>query len=167
MFDCLPLTSALIALHLHLLENARREYVFLYYHAPSTAVRTSVHLPIGTASPFAFFTDLLFLYLKRMLCPVIEISKRYGDPKIHIGTPALATAMPKVATAAKEARKEVEGILVLSRSSLFVLIQALMTVLVVDAACFFVGQSFICFGNLDEFLLCGVIPPVVRFINNP
>ena len=71
--------------------------------------------------------------------------------------------MPKVPAAAEEAREEVEGVVVLcgSAAATLVLFYAVVAVLVVYPACFFVDEDFVGFGYCDEFVMGGVISSVV------
>lgn len=69
--------------------------------------------------------------------------------------------MAKVATAAEEAREQVEGVVVLGgpAAALLVLLYAVVAVLVVDAAGFFVDEDLVGFGYGDEFVVGGVVSP--------
>jgi len=66
--------------------------------------------------------------------------------------------MPEMPTAAEESREEVERVVVVASAALLPLLQALMSVLVVDLAGLGVGESFVRFCYLDELLLGGGIP---------
>lgn len=69
--------------------------------------------------------------------------------------------MSKMSGTTEEAREEVKGIVVLARTTtLFVLLNAFMAVLVIDFACFFLNEDFVGFGNLNEFLVCFFVATV-------
>jgi len=61
--------------------------------------------------------------------------------------------MTEVATAAEEAREEIEWVSSLTVSTFFVLFEAFVTVLIVDFAGLWFDEGFVCFGDFDEFLL--------------
>ena len=66
--------------------------------------------------------------------------------------------MTEVSAAAEEARKEVEGVVLLTGSAaLLVLLDAVMAVFVVDLAILFFGEDFVGRRYLDEFLGCCVV----------
>ena len=67
--------------------------------------------------------------------------------------------MPEVSAPAEEAREEVEGVVVPLPAALFVLLEAFVAVLVVDAAGFGVREGFIGFGDLDKFLVRRFVAP--------
>lgn len=64
-----------------------------------------------------------------------------------------------MAVAAKEAAEEVEGVAA-AASLLLAVLETLVAVAVVDRAGLWVGEGFVGFGDLDEFLLGGVIAGV-------
>lgn len=69
--------------------------------------------------------------------------------------------MSKMSGTTEEAREEVKGIVMLARTTaLFVLLNALMAVLVIDLACFFLDEDFVGFCNLNEFLVCFFVATV-------
>lgn len=73
--------------------------------------------------------------------------------------------MPEVPAPAEEAREEVEGVVVPLAAALLVLFEALVAVLVVDAAGFGLGEGLVGFGDLDEFLVRGFVASVVQIDN--
>lgn len=73
--------------------------------------------------------------------------------------------MAEVPAPAEEAREEVEGVVVPLAAALLVLLEALVAVLVVDAPGFRLGEGFVGFGDLDEFLVRGFVASVVQVDN--
>lgn len=71
-----------------------------------------------------------------------------------------------MAAAAEEAGEEVEGVVAASGAAAagFVLREPFVAVLVVDSACFGFGEGFVGFGDLDEFLGCGLIASVMGLL---
>jgi hypothetical protein len=67
--------------------------------------------------------------------------------------------MSEVTAPAEEPAEQVEGVVATASSAapLFVLLEALVPVLVVDAARFGVAEGFIGFCHRDEFIVCGFI----------
>jgi hypothetical protein len=69
----------------------------------------------------------------------------------------------KVAGATEEAREQVKGIMLLARTTtLFMLLNAFMAILVVDLARVFVDEDFVRFGYLNEFLVRLFVATVTR-----
>lgn len=66
-----------------------------------------------------------------------------------------------MATAAKEAREEIEGVAAMTVSSFLVLFETFVAVLIVDFAGFGFGEGFVGFGDFDEFLLCCLVSTVL------
>ena len=66
-----------------------------------------------------------------------------------------------MATAAEEAREEVERVASLTVTSFLVLFEAFVSVLIVDFAGFGFGEGFVGFGDFDEFLLCCLVTTVL------
>ena len=58
-----------------------------------------------------------------------------------------------MAAAAKEAREEIKGVASTTVTSLLVLFEAFVTVLIVDFAGLGFGEGFVGFSDFDEFLL--------------
>jgi hypothetical protein len=59
MLNLLPLSAALVTLHLHLLEHPRRKHMLPDNHATPTALITVHNLAILRPGAFAIITDLL------------------------------------------------------------------------------------------------------------
>lgn len=66
-----------------------------------------------------------------------------------------------MATTTKEPREEIEGVTSTTVSSLLVLFEAFVTVLIVDFAGFGFREGFVGFGDFDEFLLCCLVSTVL------
>jgi hypothetical protein len=73
MLDRLALSSTMLALHLHLLEDTWRQHMLLNHNAMSAAMATSINLPIRTSRAFALLTNLLLLELEFRRMPIVEI----------------------------------------------------------------------------------------------
>lgn len=66
--------------------------------------------------------------------------------------------MPEVAAAAEEAGEEVEGVVPAGApTALLVVLEALVAVLVVDAAGLFVGEGVVGFRYCDEFVVGALV----------
>jgi hypothetical protein len=61
--------------------------------------------------------------------------------------------------AAKEAREEVEGVMIVSAPALLPLLEAFVSVLVVDFTGFGLRECFVGFGNFNEFLFSSFVAP--------
>ena len=88
-----------------------------------------------------------------MFGAVVEVAKGYCDANFHVRASALTRSMTEVATAAEEAREEIERVSALTVSTFFVLFEAFVAVLIVDFAGLGFDEGFVCFGDFDEFLL--------------
>jgi hypothetical protein len=73
MFNGLPLTTARIALHLHLLEDARSKHVFPYGDAMAAAGRACFDDTIRASATITFVAYLLFFELKFCFLAIIKI----------------------------------------------------------------------------------------------
>lgn len=62
-----------------------------------------------------------------------------------------------MAVAAEEAAEKVEGVAAAAAALLLAVLETLVAVAVVDGAGLGVGEGFVGFGDLDEFLLGGVV----------
>jgi hypothetical protein len=102
VLDDLPLSAAYITVRLHLLENARREHMFLYYHASPPTFMTRVDLPIRTAAPLTVLADLLLLNGELGISAIVEIPQRELEPDFHIRAPPLSTRMAEVPATTEE-----------------------------------------------------------------
>ena len=106
MFDNFPLTTAMIAADLHLLEDPRSEHVFPDDNSMAVALSANIQLLITCASPIAFVANLLLLEMKLCFLPIVEVPQGYGDANFHIWSSALAVASE--AAAATTAKKSGE-----------------------------------------------------------
>lgn len=71
--------------------------------------------------------------------------------------------MSEVAAASEEAREQIERIVVLSSATtLLMLFQTLMAVLIVDPSSLRVEERLVCFGDFDELLLGLLVAPSRR-----
>jgi hypothetical protein len=162
--DGCAFAAAVIALHLHLLEDTRSELCLLDNHTVALALVTSFRFAVFRAGALAFGTDGLFFQLNLVFGAVVEIAKGYCDTDFHVGTSALA-GLAKVTAAAKEAREEIEGVASVTVTSFLVLFEAFMAVLIVDFACLGLGEGFVGFGDFDESLLGCLVTTVVCFVS--
>jgi hypothetical protein len=158
MLDRLPLPATRIARNLHLLENTWRKLVLLDLHTMPITSMTGIHLSIFTSTALALLTNHLFLQLEFGGMSIVEILQRNTDSNFHVRASSLASSMPEMSSAAEEPREQVEGVVVVAAAALLSLLEALVSVLVVDLAGFGVREGFIRFCYLDEFLLGGGIP---------
>lgn len=63
-----------------------------------------------------------------------------------------------MSVSAKEAGEEVEGVVAAATApAVLVVLDALVAVAVVDLAGFLVGEDVVCFGDFDEFGVCGLV----------
>ena len=76
---------------------------------------------------------------------------------LHVRTPTLAATVSEVAAAAEEAGEEIERVMMAGLATLFMLVEALVPVLVVDAPRFCGGECVVGFGDCDEFIVCRII----------
>jgi hypothetical protein len=158
MLNRLALTRTLLAMRLHLLEQARRKLMLLYPDAAPTTKITRLNMSILRSRPLTRRANRLLLNRKLRLAPVVKVAQRNRNTHFHVGTPPLAAVVPEVAWAAEEAAEEVEGVVVLAGpAALLVLRDALVAVLVVDFAGFFVAEDVVGVGYFDEFLGGGFV----------
>lgn len=68
--------------------------------------------------------------------------------------------MSEVAAAAEEAGEEIERVMLAGLTTLFVLVEAIVPVLVVDAPGFCRGEGVVGFGYRNEFVMGGVVTSV-------
>lgn len=71
----------------------------------------------------------------------------------HVRTPALAATVSEVTAATEKAGEEIERVMLAGLTALFVLVEALVPVLVVDAPGFCGGEGVVGFGYCDEFVM--------------
>ena len=132
----------------------------LQHSAPATALIARLRRPIRRPGALALLADLLLVQIDLVLAAGVEIAQRQHDPDLHVRPAAHAGRVAKVSAAAEEAREEVERIVAAASAGSaagFVLREALVAVLVVDLARFRLGEGFVGFGYLDEFLGCGFV----------
>jgi hypothetical protein len=158
MLDRLPLSATRIARNLHLLENTWRKLVLLDLYTMPITRMTGIHLSILTSTALALLTNHLFLQLELGGMSIVEILQRNTNSNFHVRTSSLAAAMSEMSASAEETREQVEGVVVVSSTALLSLLEALMSVLVVDLAGFGVREGFIRLCYLHEFLFGGGIP---------
>jgi hypothetical protein len=160
VLDGCAFAAAVIALHLHLLEDSRSELCLLDNHTVTLALVASFGFAILRTRALAFGTDGLFFQLNLVFGAVVEIAEGYCDSHFHVGTSALA-GLAKVTTTAKEAREEIEGVASMTVTSFLVLFEAFVAVLIVNFACLGLGKGFVGFGDFDEFLLGCLVTTVL------
>jgi hypothetical protein len=160
VLDGCAFAAAVIALHLHLLEDTRSELCLLDNHTVALALVASFGFAVFRAGALAFGTDGLFFQLNLVFGAVVEIAKGNCDTHFHVGTSALA-GLTEVTAAAEEAREEIEGVASVTVTSFLVLFEAFVAVLIVDFACFGLGEGFVGFGDFDEFLLGCLVTTVL------
>jgi hypothetical protein len=103
VFYGLPLTTANIALHLHLLEDTRSKHVFPYGDAMAATGRASLDDTIRASTTITFIADLLFFELEFCLLAIVKIGQGNGNTNFHIRASPLAMLMSKMPSAPKEA----------------------------------------------------------------
>jgi len=108
-------------------------------HTVALALVARFGLAVFRARALAFGADGLFFQLDLVFGAVVEIAEGDCDSDFHIGTSALTGSMAEMATAAEEAREEVEGVASLTVTSFLVLFEAFVAVLIVDFAGFGFG----------------------------
>lgn len=164
--DLLPLPAAPITLHLDLLEDARRELMFLNDGAPPLTLRAGIDLPVRGPRTLALLADLLFFNREIVLGARVEIPQRDRHPGFHVWPPPLPGLVlsPEMPRSAEEAREEVEWVVAprATAAALLVLRQPFVAVLVVDLAGFGLGECVVGFGDGDEFLGGGLVAPVMN-----
>jgi hypothetical protein len=72
---------------------------------------------------------------------------------------SLTASMAEVTASTKESREEVEWIVMMLPTTLLMLFQTFVAILVIYATSFTIGESFISFCDLDKFLVCRFIAP--------
>jgi hypothetical protein len=78
---------------------------------------------------------------------------------------AVLMSVTEVPAAAEEAGEQVEGVVLLApTATLFVLLQAFVPVLIVDASGLFVREGVVGFGNGDELVVGGLVVAVCRCV---
>lgn len=154
---------ALVARHLDLLEHAWRQHMFLDDHAPSATLVTSNHLPVRGPRPLTRLADLLLFDAEMKFPAHVEIPQRDPNPYLHIRSATVARRMSEMATTTEESREQIKRVIRRStgRASLSVIIQSFVPVLVVDLARCRRGQNIVGFCDLDEFLACRFVAPVL------
>lgn len=73
--------------------------------------------------------------------------------------------MPEMPTTTEKTREKIKGIMLASRSTLFVLIESIVAILVVDAPGFRIREGVIGFGDVDELLMCSVVPTMAQGVS--
>ena len=98
----------------------------------------------------------------------VEVAKGKVDLHFHIGTATLAGV--EVSATAEEATEQIERIVHASSASLrslFMLLHAFVSILIVDSSYLCVGEDIVRFGDFDESLvrrvIVGVLVGVVLF----
>ena len=164
--DLLALPAAPVTLHLDLLEDARRELMFLDDRAPPLTLRAGIDLPVRGTRPLALLADLLFLNGEIVLGARVEIPQRDRHAGFHVRPPPLPLLVlsPEMPRSAEEAREEVEWVMAprATAAALLVLRQPFVAVLVVDLAGFGLGEGVVGFGDGDELLGGGLVAPVMK-----
>lgn len=84
--------------------------------------------------------------------PVVEIDEGNADFELDIGTASLARLVAKVTAAAEEAGEKIKGVVMLA-AALLALLEAVVTILVVDLAGFGVDEGFVSFRDFDELVV--------------
>jgi hypothetical protein len=149
-----------VALHLHLLVHAGREHLLLDDHAVALARAAGVDPAVLGPGPVALLADLLLLPLELDRLARVEVAQADSELDLDVLPPALAVVAP----AAEEAAEQVEGVVLPEAAALLLLLDALVAVLVVDAAQFRVRQGFVGFGDGDELVLGGWVARVLVWV---
>lgn len=108
---------------------------------------------IRRSRALALLANLLLVPLKLGRAPVVEVAEGDADLELDVGTASLARLVAKVAAAAEEAGEEIEGVVMLLAAALLALLEAFVTVLVVDLAGFGVDEGFVGFRDFDELVV--------------
>jgi hypothetical protein len=73
MLDRLPLSTASLTLHLHLLENTWGKHVFPYGNPMSTAGGACIHYAVRTSTASTIIANLLFFELELGLMTIVKV----------------------------------------------------------------------------------------------
>jgi hypothetical protein len=159
VLDSLSFAAALVAVHLDLLEEAWRKLLSLYYHTAAWTLVASIYVTICRTRALTCRTNSLLFDCELRLAPVVEVAEGYRDPYLHVWSFSLALLSTKVSWATEEAREEVEWIATaLSPSStIFVLLDALMAILVVYLSLLLAAEDLVRLGDVYELLVCGIV----------
>ena len=68
--------------------------------------------------------------------------------------------MSEMSAATEKAREKIERVVMASRSTLLVLIESIMAILVVNTAGFGVREGVVGFGDIDKLLMCRVVSTI-------
>ena len=144
--------------YLNLLEQSWCELLPLYADTPSTTCAASLHMTILGTRALTGGTNGLLLNCEFRLSAIVKVTQGNSHPDLHVRYPSIPTIVSKVSRAAEEAREEVKGIVLLPRAAtLLVLLNAFMTVLIINLARLFLNEDLVCFSNLNEFLVRRVV----------
>ena len=149
MLNGLALAATSFAVHLHVLENSRRQHVFAHDDTVAAALGAAVNLAVGAAAAVALFADVLLLDGEFVLVAVVKIAQRNLYLQLHIRASSLRCA-PKVPAPAEEAREDVEGIVLTGAAALLMLLEAFVAILIVNAAGLFIREGFVGLRDLDK-----------------
>lgn len=157
VLDGLAAAAAGVARGLDLLEHARGQLVLHDAHAVAAAVAARVDDAVGRARAVALLADLLLLPRELGVAAVVEVAQRDAHLDLDVVPPRLPPLV--VSAAAEEPAEQVEGVVVLP-AALAALLEPLVAVLVVYLTRFGIDQGFVGLGDLDEFVLGGLIATV-------
>lgn len=164
--DLVAGAAALVAGGLDLLEDAGGEHVFGEFDAAAGAGGTGLGGAVFAAGAVAFVAERLLLDAEFAGGAGVEVAQGDGDADFLVGAAALAAVLEvaPAAGAGEELAEEVEGVVVLAggAAALAVLLDAVVPVLVVDAAGLGCGEDVVGVGDFDEFLGGGVVVSVER-----
>ena len=114
---------------------------------------------VGGACTLTCFADMLTVPLELGRGTVVEVAERDFHFDLDVVAAGFAGRVAEVTVAAEESAEEVEGVAA-AAALLLAVLETLVAVAVVDGAGLGVGEGFVGFGDLDEFLLGGVVAGV-------
>jgi hypothetical protein len=150
-----------MALHLNLLVHAGRQLLFLDHDTVSPTHTTGIDVAIRRPSTAALLADLLLIPLKLRHLAIIEVSQCDVDLQLQILAPSLAGLATKVSLATKHAAEKVKWVVGLEAAALFVALETLVAILVVDLAGVLGGECFVGFRYFDELRFGGAVAGVL------
>ena len=151
MLDNLSSSTAFVALHLHLLEDTRRQHLFLDHHSLSVALVAVISCTVFRSAAVAVVADDLLFNLELVYGAGVEVFQWQGYAHFHVLTFSHSTEMP---SSSEELAEQVEWVPRSSSSLLLLtmLLDALVSMLIVYPPQILIGKDLVRFRDFDKFL---------------
>ena len=121
-------------------------------HTVPTTARASFDDTIGRSRALAILADVLLVPLELCRATVVKVAKGYLDLDFGVGAAPLARLVSVVAATPEETAEYIKGVMLLKPSTLLPLLDAFMSVLIVDLAGLGVGKGFVGLGYFNKLV---------------